>query len=245
MIFEVEREIRHALIIGEKDLLNIFSLIKRKYKEVNTSAKCNDGITIKSKDINEIVEFENHDFRKIESIFIEGINSKEEILFLEIKNKGFLSTTAKYSAKSKNEEELNHILVKLNELFLGAKPWYNFLTNISIPLIFLSVGILIIYPIVFLRIYFKIVGRIPQDTATSSLLIGEKLAIAVFFVLLIYFIANLLNKLNKWLFPKMFFLIGKQKEEMEKIRSVRKILFISIFIALVICIVADLFLRIF
>lgn len=42
----------------------------------------------------------------------------------------------------------------------------------------------------------------------------------------------------------MFFLTGKQKEAMEKIRSVRKILFVSIFIALVVGLVVGLLLRI-
>lgn len=251
MILEKEREIRHALVIGKEELLKIFGLIAEKYEKIEISAKCSDKTILKSKDINDIIRFENHNFRKIESISIRGFHfglknsSVEEYLFLTIVNKDYISTTAEISVSSKKEKDLNYILGKLDELFLGAKPWYNFLTKISVfwslffPLLSIICGVVAI-----LYLYLKLTGKILQDTSKLNLSTAEQLLITMIIICLLYIICYPIDKLRRWLFPKLFFLLGRQKKTMEKIESVRKVLFIVICIGLVVSILAGLLLRI-
>jgi len=245
MILEKEREIRHALVIEEEELLKISGLIAEKYEEIEIIARCSDKTILKSKDINDIIRFENHNFRKIESISIKGFNSVEENLYLTIVNRDFISTTAEFSVSSKKEKDLNYILGKLDELFLGAKPWYNFLTKISVfwslffPLLSIISGVVAI-----LYLYLKFTGKILQDTSKLNLSTAEVLLITIIIICLLYIICSPIDKLRGWLFPKLFFLLGRQKKTMEKIESVRKVLFIVICIGLVVSIVAGLLLRI-
>jgi len=251
MILEKEREIKHALVIEEEELLKISGLIAEKYEEIEISAKCSDKTILNSKDINDIIRFENHNFRKIESISIRGFNSGskdysiEENLFLTIVNKAFISATAEFSVRSKKEKDLNYILGKLDELFLGAKPWYNFLAKISVFWILFWILFVAFGTVTILYIYFRITGEIPKDTTELlSTTTVEKIFIGPIFIFLIYCITYPFDRLRGWLFPKLFFLLGRQKKTMEKIESVRKVLFIVICVGLVVSIVAGLLLRI-
>ena len=111
--------------------------------------------------------------------------------------------------------------------------------SLFFPLLSIICGVVAI-----LYLYLKLTGKILQDTSKLNLSTAEQLLINMIIICLLYIICYPIDKLRRWLFPKLFFLLGRQKKTMEKIESVRKVLFIVICIGLVVSILAGLLLRI-
>ncbi|GAH25524.1 unnamed protein product, partial [marine sediment metagenome] len=149
-------------IVEEKDLLEIFKFITKRYKEVDINAECNDKTKIKFKNINEVTRFKNYNIQKIIKISIEGKNSFEERLYITITNKDNTDSTAYFLITSKSEETFNYILGELNKWFLGAKPWYNFLAKISVFWCLFSLLNIICGILAISSLYFKFTGNILQ-----------------------------------------------------------------------------------
>ena len=244
MIFEIEREIKNALIVEEKDLLEIFKFITKRYKEVEINAECNDKTKIKFKNINEVTRFKNYNIQKIIKISIEGKNSFEERLYVTITNKDNTDSTAYFLITSKKEETFNYILGELNKWFLGAKPWYNFLAKISVFWCLFSLLSIICGILTISFLYLKFTGNILQEASKLNFTAPEQILITIIIIFLLYVICIPIDKLRRWLFPKLFFLLGKQKRTMEEIKNVRKILFSVILIGFIISVLSGLLLKI-
>jgi len=244
LIFEIEREIKNALIVEEKDLLEIFKFITKRYKEVEINAECNDKTKIKFKNINEVTRFKNYNIQKIIKISIEGKNSFEERLYVTITNKDNTDSTAYFLITSKKEETFNYILGELNKWFLGAKPWYNFLAKISVFWCLFSLLSIICGILTISFLYLKFTGNILQEASKLNFTAPEQILITIIIIFLLYVICIPIDKLRRWLFPKLFFLLGKQKRTMEEIKNVRKILFSVILIGFIISVLSGLLLKI-
>ena len=132
MKFTISKEIKHALLIDEKNLRELFEFISNKYEKVEIIIKCNDASFLETKDIEEILSFENSNYRKIISITITGRNSLEEKLSFSIINNlsrdiisvgyPFFEPTAEFTVSSEKEEIAQFNSDKLIKLLLELKP---------------------------------------------------------------------------------------------------------------------------
>jgi hypothetical protein len=235
MIFKTEKKIKHALVLEEEDLKKISSFIIERYKKIEITAKCNDKTVLRSENIDDIVSFENQDFRRIIAISMEGRNSFEESLYITIEEKSYEESTAEFSISSDKEEDVNYISKKLTEWFLGTKPGYSFMSRISSFWVFLGLACVVA---VILNLYWDVIGKTILDTSKLSATEVFNLAFFAFFI--IYIICSEpIKKFRKWLFPAIFFLLGKQKKTMKKIENIRIIVFIVIFLGLAINILGN------
>lgn len=63
-------DIRHSLLVEEDDLRFFFDLAKQEYEKLEVSANCIDGSVLESELVDDIIFFENPNYRRIVSISI-------------------------------------------------------------------------------------------------------------------------------------------------------------------------------
>ncbi|MBU4348569.1 hypothetical protein KJ830_02250 [bacterium] len=250
MKFTISKEIKHAILIDENSLNDLFKFISEKYEKVEIIAKCNDGSLLETKDIKEILSFENPNYRKIISITITGRNSPEEKLSFSIINKfppypisldfpfGGPST-AECTIVSEKEEIAKFNSDKLKQMLLELKPsfFYDFLARISLlSIIALFWGTTSM--IYWVKVFF---GIIPKTSSNFSGI--EAFSFIVILIIALIVITYPFDLLRQWLFPKVFLLLGKQKKNMKTIQNYRTIIFVVLILGMVISIAAGLLLR--
>lgn len=249
MKFTISKEIKHALLIDEKNLRELFEFISNKYEKVEIIIKCNDKSLLETKDIEEILSFENSNYRKIISITITGRNSLEERLSFSIINDlsrnildvgyPFFGPTAEYTVISEKEEIAQFNSDKLIKLLLELKPSFFYdifsrTTLLSIIVLFWGTASIIYWG----GVVFGIISR------TSSNVSGlESLNTGVILFIALLVITYPFDLLRQWLFPRVFLLLGKQKKNMKTIENCRKNIFIVLTFGILISIIAGLILR--
>jgi len=249
MKFTISKEIKHALLIDEKNLRELLKFISEKYEKVEIIVKCNDGSSLETEDIEEILSFENSNYRKIISITITGRNSPEEKLSFSIINdlskdiisigSPFFEPTAEYTVISKKEEIAKFNSDKLIQYLSEIKPsfFYDIFSRTTLlSIIALFWGIVSI--IYWAKVIFGVISR------TSSNVSG----IEAFSVTLIYCVALILitypfDLLRQWLFPRVFLLLGKQKKNMKTIENWRKNIFTVLILGTLASVIAGFILR--
>lgn len=251
--FQLSRIIKDSLVITDDCLRRIFDLIKEYYTHVEVNAECLNGLTIETDNIDDILSYENRSHNKLLMIRYVCFSIREnehnpqakEILGIKIGSTSFLfwnSETVQLAIESESEKDIKHLADKIEEYLIECRPWYNILVTINfleilgysvITFIFLVITILIFLP----------------DT-TIHLLISSFFAgyLLNFFLIIIAFIMytfwvisyppfsifKRLRQFNNFLFPKLFFLIGKQKEQYKKIEGVRNLVLVSVILAVVV-----------
>lgn len=249
MKFIISKEIKHALLIDEKNLRELFEFISNKYEKVEITIKCSDKSLLETKDIEEILSFENSNYRKIISITITGRNSLKEKLSLSIVNdisrnivdvgNPFFGPTAEYTVISEEEEIAQFNSDKLKKLLLELKPSFFYdifsrTTLLSIIVLFLGTASIIYFG----GVFFGIISRTsPNVSGVESLING----VILFFALLV--ITYPFDLLRRWLLPRVFLLLGKQKKNMKTIENWRKNIFIVLALGILVSIIAGLILR--
>ncbi len=250
MKFTISKEIKHAMLVDENNLSDLFKFISEKYEKVEIIAKCNDGSLLETKDIEEILSFENPNYRTITSITITGRNSPEEKLsfYIIINNFSwdiisldlpFFGSTAEFTIVSEQEEIAKFNSDRLKQLLLELKPsfFYDFLARTS----FLSIIVLLWGTLSIIHWGKVIFGVI---SSTSPKLSGlEAINIGLFLAFAVIVITCPFDLLRNWLFPKVFLVLGKQKKNMKTIQNYRTIIFVVLILGVVISIIAGLILR--
>src|SRR6266566_529533 len=68
----IQREHSHAIVLTPDDLKGISNVIGENYGPISFSASCSEGSSFDFTNINEILEYENPSFRRIQSMRIHG-----------------------------------------------------------------------------------------------------------------------------------------------------------------------------
>ena len=240
----IEKRIHHALEIGEGDLKSLFWFISERYKQIDIYAHCIDGTSLDTENIDEILSFENPNYRRIKSISIRAKNSFDETLNVDIKNDGIsllFASNVEISIKSENDAQALYISQELTKKFSEMKPWYNLLAVIPFPAIVLAIEF-------FLIILGTIIAIVTGDTQRlaiiNALSLGTMITnINIFLCLfgnifsIIFVFASM--QLQEKIFPKIFFLIGKQKKSMEILKKWHSFIFIGIIFGIILGVIVN------
>jgi hypothetical protein len=223
----ITKELRHSLLIEEEDVKSLYGFISSRYKEVKVTANCIDGSKLESKEIDEIISFENPNYRKIKSLSFYAYNDINERLSLNFwTDRAF--TTAELEIESNNDEQAlyssHEILNKLAEL----KPWYDLLTRF--PISYVVVGLWSLYSMIYT--INQLIGERPPSSVLDRYSTFELINFAIVIVLIVFAIIYPFDWVQKQLFPKVFFLLGKQKKTMETIKKWRGFIFSGLILAI-------------
>ncbi len=223
----ITKELHHSLLIEDADLQSLYAFLSSRYKDVEVNAKCIDGSKLESKEVSELVSFENPTYRRIRAIFFYAKNDLDERLSLGIWGDR-ISTTADLEIESKNDEQALYISREVLNKFVEMKPWYDLLARVPISYV---LGVLSFIWAMW-HTASQIMGKAPPSTVLAKYSILETLNIFVLFAIIIVAVIYPFDWVQKRLFPKVFFLLGKQKKTMESIKKWRSFVFSGLILAI-------------
>ena len=243
---KLNTKIKHSLTVDKDGLRAIQKFISKQYKCTEFIANCVDGSILETGDIEEIIGFENPNYRRITEIVFKAQNdssnwSSSEGVTLEIESQNgglsriFNNVSISLNIRSESDEKAVFVVKEIRSLLKEMQPWYNLLARISIFAVFVLIWI--IYCLIMTVVLFM--GLITFNTGTVSFPLVVVLNVSVTIVI------GLLDYVRASLFPMIFFDIGRQKRKMERIKFWRKLIFGSIGLALLISIFANILSRAF
>lgn len=236
MFYEITKEIDYAILIEEEDLVNLFNLVSEKYKELEITVNCKDKTKLKTNNIREIITYSNDNFKKIVSLSIYARSSTNNRLSLDIDAERYSNRVATFSIESVNEEEFNYIKNKLENWFIGVRQWYSYFSkidiwNLSFPLtVFTGIAILG---------YSN--AELHKSNVYITKIVGTIFIISFLLGVILLLFAKPINKLQNYIFPRIFFALGKQKNILSSITNIRLGIIISLLIAIVLELTTNIF----
>ncbi len=224
----ITKELHNSLLIESDEIKSLYSFISSRYKEITVIANCADGSKLESKEIDEILSFENPNYRKIRSIALYAFTDYNEKLSLNFWTDR-VTVTAELQIESKDDEQALYTSREVLNKLLEMKPWYDLLTRM--PISYVVFGLWFLWGM-FSTIPLFLGTRPPSATlARFSLL--ETINIAVLVTIIAFAITYPFDWAQKQLFPKVFFLLGRQKKTMETIVKWRGFVFGGLILAIV------------
>ena len=219
----INRKKNHALLITQEDLQGIVSFLKKEYEYLLVIATCSEGSELKTEDFDEILKYENQNFRRIEEMRIEAgvIGITESYCVLSIQDAGFSSY--KIAVVDHDDKKALKVADELAKRFKECKPWYSMLSKLTL-LSLLSWSYLLYGSFEFWS-YLLRYGKLPK-LADFSLMAALSLAIP--FILIVIGLLYYDRKVWEWLFPKIWISLGRQIKESEKRAKIRNYLVIGV-----------------
>ena len=157
-------------------LRTIQKFISKQYKHVGFTANCVDGSILETDDIEEIIDFDNPNYRRITEIVFEAQNdssswssSEEATLKIESQNGGlsriFNDVSINLNVRSESDEKAVFVVKEIRSLLKEMRPWYNLLARTSI---FAVYGLIWIICCVIVTVLL-FMGLITSDTGSVSI----------------------------------------------------------------------------
>lgn len=236
----LSKDVRHSLLVEGSDLQSLYKFLLSKYEKVEATAKCIDGSKLETSEINEITSFENPNYRKIKFISIQAQNGPDERMSLDIwADRTF--TNAELQIHSLVDEHALYISREILNRLAEMKPWYDWLTRV--PVSYVLLGLWFIVSI--WNTALQVIGLRPPSSMLAKYSTIEVLNFVILFVIVVLAVIYPLDRLQRYLFPKVFFMIGKQQRTMETIRKWRGFVFGGVIFAIVIGVVANIISQLF
>ena len=224
----ITKELRHSLLVEDNELASLFAFISSRYKKVTISATCTDGSKFDSSEIDEILCFENPNYRKIKSLFLSAFTDLDENMSLNFWTDR-TAVTAEIQIESTNDEQALYTSREILQKIAEMKPWYDLLARIPISLPVL--GLWGLSSVMYTT--WQVFGLIPRSTTLTQYSFFEIFNLLVVMVAVVFVVIYPLDWAQKQLFPKVFFLLGKQKKAMETIKKWRSFVFSGLIFAII------------
>lgn len=221
----IPKEYKHAFLLHKDDLKNIYNFLADHFETISIYVKCSDNSHFLPKNIDELLTYENPNYRKITLIKFD-MQKPGETCLLKIGIDSILfSNSALIEVKIdglNNDGVLNELDKKLQEL----KPWYSILTYWDFTIVLPLIVFLPLLVIAFLQNLTGIASKLSNDintslanqVPTSSMFTdSEQSTIVYSFFFLIIIFGYLIDRSKNYLFPKVFFVIGKQEKNLNRI----------------------------
>jgi hypothetical protein len=229
----IDRQRSHAFVLTPEDVTAMVTLLAKHYGNLSISALCSEGSKLSSNELAEILAYENPNFRRIESLTIRGGEVYGEGCSIDIGTRMF--STCNLTVSDHEDKRALKIADELGKRFDDCKPWYSFLTRVTPT--FLIAALSFVWATLGLwQIVIK-TGRIPRSPDISVLYV---LYLAVPIVIIYSILVMYADRGWKWMFPKVWFSIGRQDREFEKRAKVRSWVFGGIILSILLSIIANL-----
>lgn len=238
----IRRVVHHSLLIGGRELKAMEQLLLRNYEKVTIHTDNLDGTRLEVDTIDELLQFDNLNTRRIKRVNLgasvdPGSDNprRGDLAVLVIGSDA--RETAGYDVESADDQAAVAIAAQITDLLREAKPWYSALTKIHATLL---LGIALAIP--FIVISFAIKSghyELPEASTVATpwwVLLYTNLAAAV----AIAGIGEALNRCMKFIFPRTFFLIGKQEDRYKRIQGIRRLIFGGIVLAILVTVAGNL-----
>jgi len=223
----ITKNIKHSLLVEEDSLIALDKFLRSKYSEIKIIAKCDDGSSLETNDLGEILSFENSNFRKVYQLTIDAENDYRDSISITMRSAKFFGT-AEFDLTSESDERAVFVTEEVIKRFKDMKPAYDWITRIDILLV---VAIVFAIPGLLLSTLRALDVLPPSSPSKLSGMEGFNVSLVLAGV--IFVVTYPIRKGIDYLFPKVFFLLGKQKKNFETILKWRNIIFVGIILAII------------
>ena len=236
MEIKIAREKKYSIIVNEEELKSLISFLDSQYTQIEIVAKCNDGSTLTTSKIEDVINFENSKYRKIEVIEISFGKPYSQGGNIEFNGKYRFLRTCSFTVKDNDDAKALKVSKEIETRFDECKTWYSLITkfppSISISIIYLMIWI----PNLWIKVFSNTYKSSPNFSIIDLVNIIGILSPAF----LLYVVSiNYLDKVWAWLFPRVWFDIGKQKVAFQKRAKIRSWVFGGVILALIIGVLAS------
>ena len=216
-------DVNRALLIKEEDLRYLHNDLAKTFgDDIAYRADCLDGTELRFDGIDELISFENPNFRRIVAITVSCTHNDKIGLYLHIGARDsffdlpFDQTNARYHVESHDDGELMKLRSVLNRRLGSMRPWYWILTLAKTIWVLWSLNVMYL---VISGSYSLIIGLVVGRSENASGLqvnAAEFIAVGVALAVSLFLIAAPIERLRAFLFPRVFIATGRQKDEWEK-----------------------------
>lgn len=216
----IQRSVQHAILMDAEEVRSVASYLSSKYRAVEFTLNCNDGSTVTTNDMDDVLNFENLSHRRIESMkmsFYDDPRTEDggEVVI------GSLIASALFVVRGSDDAKELQIANELTQRIREMRPWYSWIRRLNPPTIL--VGGMVIAMTLW-GIWAAIAGQRSEAGSTelpTAVVVGVLLpSIAAVVALIIYSDIGW-----NWLFPRVFFAIGRQIRELERRAKWRRWIF--------------------
>jgi hypothetical protein len=215
----IEKKVVHALAVQSRELLGIWKLLQEQYSDLKLSASCSDGSILETNDINELLAYENPNYRYIVKLDLSAKSSFDERF--RISYAADTNATAKLFIESGKNKEAFHLASEVLNLTHEARPMWSPITRIKASTAFYGVG--------FVFAIWSSIGHliepVKQPEAFSRLTTIDAIYLSFLAGLIIFALVWPIDKLQSWLFPRISFIIGRQADEWQNRSKYRSVVF--------------------
>ncbi len=226
-----------AVIIDADFLKRLNDFLKDYSFIISCKVECVNDESIIFSNIEELLFYSNEEYRKIREIKILGNFEKKGYFFcndfsLEIEE-GVSYKTINYEYLFNDVKQGDSFKNNFPQLLKEINPWYSIFYKINISSLLLPSLILFFLILRIISVYNES-NNIDLRLAIKQLSIdtNDNLLIIIVFVLILMIIYNLLKTLTNYLFPKVFFKIGAQKNELQRRENIRNWIFNVVIVAI-------------
>ena len=232
-----------AIVVHPSDLKYLDEYLSRSFSEVTYLATCEDGTKLKPKDLEELLNYENPSFKRLAtlSVLAGGENYRDDNIEIVMGKPVYLSS--KTVDVEFEFEDINQQYAFEKEIINRVKllrPWYFWLSPIEwrflLPaLLFVS---MLAYP--FMTLMQKLRGiRVVEKPPQVKF--SENVSVILLFLMIgvLFLVGYAVDNSRNFLFPKYFFVIGRQKEVYEKRRNIANVVFVVIILGIIINILSS------
>jgi len=216
----------HSLLVTDEDLLAIYRFVASKYDKVEVIANCIDGTSIETIDLQDVLSFDNPDFRRIREISIIGHTGATERCNCGIDSDR--GSSGSIILHSESDEQATYVTKELQSRIREMKPWYDLIAQNYIWTV-LAIAPFFLFTVPYT--FRLMIGEIQPTTSRFSTI--DQINFVLVFSSVIFAICWPLNKLKGFLFPKVFFQLGKQKRRYEVISKWRTFIFVGVVFAII------------
>ena len=129
MDIKINRTTTYSIVITENELKALVNFLSSNYSNISITASCSDGSTLITKEIEDIINFENSNFRKIESMKLDFGEHNTQGGDVEL-NDGLLST-CKFSVNDADDAKALKVAKEIEQRLEECKTWYSIKTFYS------------------------------------------------------------------------------------------------------------------
>ena len=227
------RSARHALLLRTEDLKQLWDLLTDHYGELKATLSCVDGSELHTSSFSELEQFENPTFRKISALKFRCGEYIGPTCTVTLSEQRMATATLSITDDPDDKRALK-VADEFAKRMRECRPYYWLITYITPTLLAWSLPFFW-FTIQIWKTFIQSGGKLPTSSVDFLALFYILVPISVFFLV----IGEYLDRGWVWLFPKIWFDIGRQTQAYQFRVSVRHWVFGVIILSLVLSVAAN------
>lgn len=229
------------VVVWPADLQFLDKALRKEFANINYSAVLEDGTKLELDSLNALLEYENPDFKRIASISVHAgaksvADDAVEIVLGEAKPASTSNGSIFYRLTDINR--LARVENELTSRIRAMRPWYHLLTRVD----FVSAFLLLLLTLWFGANLWSLINRyrgVPRPPSGGSPITeGESIVFLTIVCVVLYLVGRAMNISREFLFPRVFFCLGRQEGRYRHRERIAQLVFVVIGLGIIVNLLA-------